>query len=488
MKILFYYNSVYYPGIALLSSFLKQRGHITELLFDPAIGTNHYMDVPILNNIISKKKLVNKAIRFNPDLIAFSFVTNQFQDMQVMGRLLKNELSVPIIAGGTHPTIMPEQVINENWVDIVCIGEGEYAISELLENIENKKDYTKISNLWVKDSVGEIHKNKLRPLINDLDILPFPDYEMFARYGLINKRIDIITGRGCMNACTYCINSFKKQLYSGENILRRRSPENVIAELKELKNTFNPSSFRFLDDTFAYDVNWLKDFGRDYKHFINLPFRCTLNPNVTKPEIIAALKASGCESVTMGLQSASYRIRSDIMNRYHTNEKIIEISDSLKKNKIKLSVDLIYGTPTETPSEMSETLEFCSKLKLHSVTPSFFYPFPKTILTEKCIEEGYLTKELYARVVKGEGSYHTAFLLNHPYKDYVLKYQALTQIFIIVPGFLKKYFRWLLKRKYNIVHRFFHFISIPMNEFYEFRRRLFMIPKVLIKTRKEISR
>jgi radical SAM superfamily enzyme YgiQ (UPF0313 family) len=169
MKILFYYNSVYYPGIALLSSFLRERGHVTDLLFDPAIGNNHYLDVPLMNRLISKKALIQKAKNFKPDLIAFSFVTNQFIDMQLTGRWLKKEISVPLITGGTHSTIMPEQVINEDWVDMVCIGEGEYALLELVEKMSSGKDYKGISNLWVKDSSGYIHKNSLGKLIQNLD-------------------------------------------------------------------------------------------------------------------------------------------------------------------------------------------------------------------------------------------------------------------------------------------------------------------------------
>jgi radical SAM superfamily enzyme YgiQ (UPF0313 family) len=209
---------------------------------------------------------------------------------------------------------------------------------------------------------------------------------------------------------------------------------------------------------------------------------------VATSEIIRELKNSLCQSVSMGLQSGSQRIRSEIMNRHHSNEKIKEISRLLEENKIRLSVDLIFGTPTETPDEMMETLNLCSELKLHSVTPSFFYPFPKTALTEKSMNEGYLTEELYSKVVRGEGSYHTTFLLKHPYKEDVLKFQALAPVYIKSSGFMKKYLKWLLKRKYGLAHRFFHFVSVPLNEFYEFRRRLLMIPRVINKTRKVLKK
>lgn len=488
MKILFYYNSVYYPGIALLSSFLRERGHVTDLLFDPAIGNNHYLDVPLMNRLISKKALIQKAKNFKPDLIAFSFVTNQFIDMQLTGRWLKKEISVPLITGGTHSTIMPEQVINEDWVDMVCIGEGEYALLELVEKMSSGKDYTGISNLWVKDSSGYIHKNSLGKLIQNLDDLPFADMDIFEQYGLIYERIDIITGRGCTNACSFCINSFKKKLYRGETYLRRRSPRNVIQELIQVKKKYKPKSFRFLDDTFAYDIDWLHEFGQDYNKHIALPYRCTLNPVVTDAGIISILKQSKCESVTMGLQSASSRVRSEIMNRFHTNSKIVEISDLLKKNKINMSVDLIFGTPTETPDEMMETIDFCSTLNLKSVTPSFFYPFPKTTLTEKCLNEGFLNCELYNKAINGEGSYHTTLLLNHPYKEDVYKYQAITPLYIKSGRLFKMFFKWMLNRRYGIIHRFFHLISVPLNEFYEFRRRIVMIPRVIRKTRKIVKK
>jgi len=488
MKILFYYNSVYHAGIAQLSSFLKFHGHTTELLFDPAIGSNHYINLPFLNTFISKKLLIEKAKRFNPDLVAFSFVTNQFQDVIEIGKLLKMELKVPFIAGGIHPTILPDEVIKEDWLDILCIGEGEEALLELANNLEQKKDISNIQNLWVKNNDGTITKNPLRPLIKDLDTLPFCDMELFDKYGLIYSRIDIFTGRGCMNSCSFCINSFKNKLFQSKQFLRRRSVDNVIEEMILIEKKYNPRQYRFLDDTFAYDSNWLKNFAREYSMKINKPYRCTVHPGIATPEIIELLGKSNCKSVTMGFQSASPRIRSEIMNRHYSNEKVADIACCMKKNKIKLSIDLIFGMPTETPLEMWETLDICDKIDITSITPSFFYPFPNTTLTNYCLEHNFINQQTYQKIIKGVGSYHTTFLLDHPYRDEVMKFQAVIAMYNKVPLFLKKFLRRILKWKYGRTHRLFHFLSVPFNEFYEFRRRILMIPFSLIKTRRVLMK
>ena len=431
---------------------------------------------------------MKKAKHFKPDLLAFSFVTNQFQDIKQIGKRLKKELNVPVIVGGTHPTILPEEVIKEDWIDMLCIGEGEEALLELADKLGKNEDISEIQNLWIKKNNGEIIKNTVRPLWQELDKLPFPDYELFNKYGLINNRIDIITGRGCINSCTFCINSFKKSFYKGQTHLRRRSVDNVMEEILYVDKKYNPKQYRFLDDTFAYDIDWLRDFSEKYSKKIGKPYRCTLSPNVTTYEIVQELKKSNCKVVEMGFQTASNELRSKMMHRHYSNEKILEICGWLKQNKIKLSLDLIFGTPGETPSDMWETLHFCDKIDITYTTPSFLYPFPKTKILEYALNDGYVDDELYKKICDGVGSHHTTFLLNHPYKEDVMKFQAVISIYNKSFRIFKPFLRRTLKWKYGRTHRFLHFLSVPFNDWYEFRRRVSMMPKMVMRTKKELKK
>ena len=179
MKVLFYYNGGEHIGIEYLSAYLKEKGHEVDLVFDPGLGNNFYVNLPILDNIINDKLIIRKAQKFNPDIIAISCITNLYPAVKRIASKFKTKLNCPIIIGGIHPTSLPDKVIKEDWVDFLCIGEGEEAFAELLEKMKKGEDVSNIKNLWVKDANGKITKNPLRPLITDLDSLPFPDKSLF---------------------------------------------------------------------------------------------------------------------------------------------------------------------------------------------------------------------------------------------------------------------------------------------------------------------
>ncbi len=149
-------------GICLISAILKKAGHET-LLFKP--------------EVFSETTFLTKVDEFNPNLVGFSVTTHQYKYARDYATALKRYKNIPTVFGGFHPTLAPESVIVDPATDIVCRGEGEFAMLELIEAIEKQKDYRKIPNLWVKKQNGEIIKNQLRPLIENLDSLPFPDRE-----------------------------------------------------------------------------------------------------------------------------------------------------------------------------------------------------------------------------------------------------------------------------------------------------------------------
>ena len=179
MRILFFYRGAESFGIEYLSAVLTQAGHQTELIYDPGLDNNFYVSPGLLKKLNVPRKLVRKARDFSPDLVAFSSITNLYPYIKDMARALKAELKMPAVIGGIHPTVLPELVLQEDCFDIVCRGEGEYALLELADRLEKGEDITDIENLWVKDSQGVIHKNEQRPLIQDLDALPFPDKDLF---------------------------------------------------------------------------------------------------------------------------------------------------------------------------------------------------------------------------------------------------------------------------------------------------------------------
>ena len=257
MRILFIYKFEYLEplGIMSLAAYLKQNGHQC-----------HFVDLELEKNYLSKIK------QLQPDIIAYSITTGRHRFYQQLNLKLKKQQKFSAVFGGPHATFFPE-FINQEGVDIICRGEGEQALLELANLLHTNDRVKHIQNLWVKQD-NQIFKNELRPLIQDLDDLPFPDRELINIYPAYRKmqRRQIMTSRGCAFNCTYCFNHVYKKLYPNQNPVRRRSPNNVLQELLHLKQNFKPKRFHFLDDNFVTDENWCTNFFKQYCQQIKLPF------------------------------------------------------------------------------------------------------------------------------------------------------------------------------------------------------------------------
>ena len=488
MRVLFYYRGSEHIGVESIIAYLKSKGHLVELIFEPALGDNGYIDIPFLNNFFYNEKLiVDKAVRFRPDLIAFSAITNLYMPIKKLARKFREVLpGVPIICGGIHPTSLPDETIKEDCFDMICLGEGEGAMEDLLQRMREKRSYTDVKNLWVRDASGHVHKNPKRPVIKPLESLPRPDKSLFAKYGALTSRIMIMTTRGCPFACTFCVNSFRNAAYSGEVYLRQRTVPNIIDDLIKIKKTYKPKKFRFEDDVFAFNQKWLSEFKVAYRKHINLPFHCYVTPSTAKDEVLKGLKEAGCESVSMGIQSGNEKIRTQMLHRKHTDELIIAAAQRIKKHGLRLQAEYIFGFPEETPEDMWSTFELNDKLDAYNTASFIFYPYPKTALAEYSLKHGYLTKEDYDKIKEGHGSYHTSCWLNLPYKDEVYKHNAMLPVWNVTPKFLKPLFKKILKLKYGLIHKIIYVFSVPLIDFEEFMIRVKDMPRMIFQTRKAL--
>jgi len=387
MKVLFIYRYEYIEpiGIMYLSSFLKEAGH--ECFF---------IDLEFT------KDLDEEIGRISPAMIAYSVTTGTHTSYQKMNLELKQKHRFLSVFGGPHCTFFPE-FIHEEGVDVICRGEGEYALSELAHNLERGEDITRIGNLWIK-AEGKIHENEVRPLIEDLDILPFPDRDLVNKYKHYEKmhRRFVLTGRGCPYDCSYCFNHAYNKLYERKGkVIRKRSVENVIEELQFVKDTCNPKRFSFVDDTFIIDRKWTLDFCETYKREIGRPFVANIRPNLVTEEIVKALKDSGCGMVMYAIESGNDALRFGILNRSISREKIISAGVLLDKYKIKTIAQNIVGLPDETVDMALETMKLNIQARASYAWVSIFQPYPKTQLSEYSREKGYFDDRM--------DRFHTSF-------------------------------------------------------------------------------
>jgi radical SAM superfamily enzyme YgiQ (UPF0313 family) len=462
MRVLFYYRGRESLGIEHLIAVLKTRGHTVDLLFDPGLGDNLFLRLPLLNRFVTEDLLVDKARRFAPDLVAVGCVTNHYAAAKRLATRVKHELGVPIAIGGVHASAVPSVVLQEECFDIVCVGEGEDAMVELAQRLENGRPFSGIRNLWTKDDQKQILPIEVRPLIPDLDSLPIADRALFHGYGALGSSPMVLTGRGCPFACTYCVNNMYQRLYGTGGLLRRRSVEHVMDELHRLVRDYRARYFFFEDDTFTHDAEWLDRFVVKYTKTIRLPFRCNTSPNTTSESVIRALKAAGCDTILMGVQSADDGVRRNLLHRHHSDERIQAAVEIVKKNKIRLTVEFIFGFPGDTPQRMLKNFELVDQLTIRA-DGFIFYPFPGTELAEYCVANGYLTPATYERIARtGFGSYHLTSILEGPSHDDVKKFAALLSLYSVLPPAGKSLVRSLLQWKYGLLHRILSALSIPI--------------------------
>jgi anaerobic magnesium-protoporphyrin IX monomethyl ester cyclase len=471
MKILFYYRGAESFAIEQISSVLKESGHKTELIFDPGFDDTFYFKNRFSNPLAVKKRLLNQSRRFSPDLIAFSSTANLYPYVKEMARLLKKELKVPAIIGGIHSTVITDYVLKEDCFDMACVGEGEYAMLELADRMEQGRDVLSIENLWIKQN-GKIIRNPERPLIEDLDSLPFADKDLFYNKGVFHRSLQVTTSRGCPYHCSFCVNSFYLSKY-GRSILRRRSPGSMVNELKILKQKFLPEFIDFQDDVFTASLPWLEEFSKKYKKEVGIKFLANVHPDTINKASVSLLKEAGCRLVCMGIQSGSESVRKKLLNRKENNAQIIKAARMLKDAGIYLTTEFIFGLPEETPDEAWESVEFNRRIAPGSTSTFTFYPFPGTELAEFSLQKGLLTKEAIGLINEGAGSYHTSLFLDNPNKYLSLNLSYLMPLLVKMPGLARsEIFRRFCGIKTNLLHKIIGFCCIPLHNPMLFKEKL----------------
>lgn len=364
-------------GIMYLSTILKNHGH------------------QVRGVMLQHENIFDVVKEFNPALIGYSAMDCERIPILELNTQLKQKYGKLFsIIGGPLGTFSPE-VIDDEYVDAVCLGECEEALPELVNALEYGSDITDIRNIWVKAD-GKLYKNPIRPLIHDLNSIPFPDRTVFAKFkkgGMYN----IIASRGCPYNCTYCHNKRYKEIYNLTTAhIRRRSVDNVVAELKEINTNLNPAIFFFQEDHFYTSVKELKDFGVKYCAEVGKPFICAMRPeSLVNEERVKALKDANCVSVFTGCEAGNDQIRKLILKRNITKEQIILAADTLTAFGIKFVFQNMVGIPTSSFDDEIETLELNIKCKPYYAWASICTPYPDTELFQVAqdagaIPEGYL--------------------------------------------------------------------------------------------------
>ena len=448
LRILFLYPNLHMStlipnGIAILSAVLKEAGFKNVQLFDPTFyespevtraqkkGKSRYEAREKMGQVkpfdygdrgIKLKStdmfddFVNKVDKYEPDIIIASVLEDTFPIFLKFMERIKGR-KIKCLAGGVFPSSVPERILREYCVDYVCRGEGEGALVELCNALEDGKDPSNIANLWVKKNGKVVAKNKIRPAL-DVNTLPIQDLSIFEdvslyrpMMGKIYRMVPIETQRGCPYACRFCNSPEKNEFYDAQRagrFFRKRTMKHVHAELKEILPKFNIEYIFFIADTFlAMSEKEFDEFCEMYSEF-KLPFYMHTRPETITERRAKKLKEVNCHKVNIGVEHGNQVFRTEIVGRAYKNEVAIRAFELIYEAGISTTSNNIIGFPDETRELIFDTIELVRKLKSDDINAFTFIPYQGTSLRGLCETKKYLDKETLANI------YETDSLLNMP--------------------------------------------------------------------------
>jgi radical SAM superfamily enzyme YgiQ (UPF0313 family) len=375
-------------GVSYLSAYLAGLGHSTSLVVLSSEAESRSLD--LLEKTVSE---------FNPHLIAFTAVSTQYPCISAAARRLKQCAPEKfLILGGVHASLKPEEVIRDHF-DAVCVGEGEMPLGELTAQLEAGVRPRGIKNLWIKNAHGTIERNETREFMPALEKLPFPDREMWKPWVAAReaKSQVILPSRGCPYVCTYCSNHALRKLAPGKYV-RLRPPANILDEIRCLKARYPQTSEIYLQsETIAINVAWLQELSRglealngELEHKITYTCNFRVARAFLNDQVFAALQRANVQTVEIGLESGSERVRCDILRRHYSNADFLRATELARQYRMRVNIYNIIGLPGETLTDYWQTVELNRRVCPDQSITSIFYPYPGTDLYETCRRNGLL--------------------------------------------------------------------------------------------------
>jgi radical SAM superfamily enzyme YgiQ (UPF0313 family) len=435
-----------FAGLYYICGTLKSAGHDYDVL-----ATNRFDNI------------ANRIKAFCPDVVGFPCLTGTHREVLHIAASIKKVFpECKILIGGIHPTLFPK-IINDSCVDFICRGEGELATSELLDAIDSGFTSFDIPNISWKEK-GNVHNNEMRPLINPLDNLPFPDYSIYRNIPSIagDTYPAVFMTRGCPFSCTYCHNSNQREIYKGKGkYVRSFSIERILSEVESAIFHYPKTKAVFLGaDTLGSDLNWLSELLTRYCLRFDVPYNCLIRPEFINKDLAKLLKETNCHMIAFGIESGSERIRKKLLKRNYSNEQIIIAASLLKQHGVQFRTYNIVGFPTETQDEMLATLKLNLTIKPNFPWCSIYTPYPETKLSEFCISNGYLDEEFTYDDVPS--SFFNDTILNNVDRKFIINLHSFFQTMVLFPRFFpllkylirmppNRFFRFIFKAVYSYV-------------------------------------
>lgn len=375
------YMSWFPQGLGYIAAILQQEGCVVEIYNQDQW---HYPDEHLTEYLDNNKF----------DVIGLSFVAGYYQYRKALklSAAINRSRNRPFyIIGGHGPSPEPEFFINKTAADVVVIGEGEETIVELLNAISNKRDLSKVKGIAYRDG-QEVKINERRPLITDIDSIPFPAYELFPMefYRLLRMPhagnsdflMPLLSGRGCTFTCTFC--------YRLDEGFRQRSNGSIIEEIKFLKKKYRINYIAFSDELLISSPERVQSLCEDFlREKLNIKWECNGRLNYAYPEILQLMKRSGCVFINYGIEAMDDEVLKK-MNKALSTKQIVRGIEATLAAGISPGYNIIFGNIGDTKESLDKGVEFLLKYddgaQLRTIRP--VTPYPGSPLYDMAIQEG----------------------------------------------------------------------------------------------------
>ncbi len=355
-------------GIGYIASYLRKHGYSVEIV-----------DCTFL----TYDEAIERLRRAKPRVVGIYSMLSMVRQAKQLAADISEACEV-LVAGGPMPSAYPSMFLDR--FDFVCQGEGEETMHELLEALD-RGGVERVRGLWIgpRQNGGRIKFTGARPLIRDLDALPFPardlyDNEAYKRYYRINYGYTItsmVASRGCPFSCDFCWRPDYGRVY------RVRSPSNIVDEMEEIRERYGYERIWFADEIFIVDKRHVKELCREIiRRRIDVGWECLSRVDLIDDEVARLMKRAGCYKVIFGLESGDDHILK-LMNKRITVEQSRKAVKIAKKAGLKVGAFFILGYPGENNETMLRTIKLASRLPLDYFSMTVPYPLPGTKLYER---------------------------------------------------------------------------------------------------------
>ena len=366
-------------GIAYMAGVLQENNIDVEIL-DASAEDMDFKDV--------EKELLKRK----PDLVALTALTPTIGRALETAQVVKETLPDAIVVmGGYHPTFNFIETLEDENVDIVIRGEGEYIMLNLVQALENQSSLHDVKGIVFEDKNSkEIVVNPEAPLIQDSDELPFPALNLLPmkKYRLLDMdthMTTMITTRGCPMQCSFCSSA----AMHGKKI-RERSVENIVDEIEYLKTNYDIDTIAFMDDTFTLKKRKVMAICDEIlKRNIEIMWGCTSRVDTLDEKLLKKMKEAGCITIFIGVESADQQ-QLDNMCKNTTIAKIENAFKIAHKLKIRTIASVALGMPGDTKEIMNKTVKFVHKLKPNYAIYSLATPYPGTRFYKEAFEKNLI--------------------------------------------------------------------------------------------------